>query len=99
MWKPYTVRSGALNNSDQIIEIGLEYRFTDNNIRVYGYVTDVFMISVHSVSKTDLLFKMIHNTTSIDAIKRDIEFVNKTFDLDIGIPNVESFKNLDICLT
>lgn len=99
MWKPYTVHSTSFGNEGKVIETGLEYRFTDNNIRVYSYITDVFMISIHSVSKTDLLFKMIHNTTSSDAIKRDIEFVNKTFDLDIAIPNVKSFKNLDVCLT
>lgn len=57
------------------------------------------MIAVHSVSRTDLLFKMIHNTTSINKIKRDIEFVNKTFNLNIGIPDIESFKNLDVNLT
>lgn len=99
MWKPYTVYSTAVGSENKVIEIGFEYRFTDNSIRVYGYITDVFMISIHSVSKTDLLFKMIHNTTSIDAIKRDIEFVNKTFNLNIGIPDIKSFENLNINLT
>lgn len=96
MWKPYTVRSGALGNSDQIIEIGLEYQFTDNNIRVYGYITDVFMISVHLVSKTDLLMKIIHNTKSFSQIKDDIEFVNKCYNLNIPIPDGKILKNYGI---
>ena len=92
MWKPYTVYSNTFGNPGAVVEVGLEYRFTDNNIRVYGYITDVFMISVHSVSKTDLLFKIIHNPISNDVIKRDIEFVNKTFNLNIPVPNTESLK-------
>lgn len=96
MWKPYTVRSGALNDSDQIIEIGLEYSARDSGISVYGYITDVFMISVHSVSKTDLLMKIIHNTKSFSQIKNDIEFVNKCYNLNIPIPDGKILKDYGI---
>ena len=90
MWKKYEISSIA--NHNVIIEKGLEYKYNDNNIRIYAtYDSDRnFFITKHSYGvdgKEIFHFKLILNNKSIDQINDTIDFINKQEDLQI--PHLE----------
>lgn len=86
IWKPYIVRS---HNSNEIIEIGLEYSYREKSgfTRVYAtYINNVLFIAIHSVqfSGEDLKLKIIQHT-NFETANKTIEFVNKQYKINIPL--------------
>ena len=97
MWKKYTVISSS---SNEVIEIGLEYSYRENDgsQRVYvTYIDNVLFITIHSeqFSGEDLSLKVIQHGV-FQTVNKTIEFVNKQYKVNIPLitqEDLDSIKN------
>ena len=79
MWNRYTIRSLT---TDDIVEVGSQYRYHKGDIRVYASITDVLFITVHRSDNTGeyLLLKIIQD---LSYVNETIDFVNKCHNTSI----------------